>query len=130
MIKMDFKHSEMFPYAIALAKNRGAKFIHVGEPRIRGSKRTKWLEPDVLGIKDSIFIIVECEKSHGKIFDKGGKLDTWSCDEEIVNSSEFHFILRGVSHHRKWAKAQGVTLETCATQRKPRRLLVSVGPRW
>lgn len=102
-IDLDTLHSEMFPYAIALAKKLGAKKVFV-EPRIKGKNRSNWLIPDILGILDSAenpYIIVECEKSHGGIFDDGGKIDTWSKDEELRKKADFHFILRGQAWYRR-----------------------------
>jgi len=101
VIEIDFDHAEMFPYAISIAKKRGARQILVGEPRLRSSDGNKWSVPDVLGIKDSKFIIVECEKSHGNIFDKDGKLHSWSLQTEIVESCELDFILRGNAFYRR-----------------------------
>jgi hypothetical protein len=94
-METDFEHADMFPYAIALAKREGAATVVVGEPRLRGSGEG-WIVPDVLGIKaNGRFIIVECEKSHGNIFDEEGKLDRWSRDSQLRGLCEFHFILRG-----------------------------------
>jgi hypothetical protein len=101
VIETDFDHAEMFPYAISIAKRRGAQRILVGEPRLRSSSGNKWVVPDVLGIRDSMFIIVECEKSHGNIFDEGGKLHSWSLQTEIIESCELHFILRGNAFYRR-----------------------------
>jgi hypothetical protein len=103
-IDLDTLHSEMFPFAITFAKKLGAKKVFVGEPRIKGKSRNKWLVPDILGIRDSTekpYIIVECEKSHGNIFDNGGKIDTWSKDEELRKKADFHFILRGQAWYRR-----------------------------
>ena len=97
-IFLDILHSEMLSYAIALAKKNGAKEIFVGEPRIKGKNRERWLVPDVLGIRDSIdkpYIIVECEKFHGNIFRDGGKIANWSKDQKIRDKTDFHFILHG-----------------------------------
>lgn len=103
-MKIDTEHSEMFPYAIALARAKGADKIYIGEPRLKGSESGRWVEPDVLGIRasaDKPYIIIECEKSHGNIFDEGGKIDNWSRDKELRAKTEFHFILRGKAWYRR-----------------------------
>jgi hypothetical protein len=103
-MEMDIEHSEMFPYAVSLAKEKGAEKVYVGEPRIKGSESTRWVVPDVLGITKSRtkpYIIVECEKSHGNIFDEGGKIHNWSRDSELRAKTEFHFILRGKAWYRR-----------------------------
>jgi len=106
-IELDTKHSEMFPYAIALARLKGAEQVFV-EPRIKGGNSSHWLVPDILGIRkaaDKPYIIVECEKSHGNIFDAGGKIDKWSKDDEVRHKAEFHFILRG----KAWGRREQIT---------------------
>ena len=53
----DLDHSEMFPYAIKLVKELGAKKIYI-EPHVHGSKLT----PDIIGeISKNQFLIVECD---------------------------------------------------------------------
>lgn len=101
---VDIEHAEMFPYAIALAKARGAGQLFVGEPRIRGDGHGHWVVPDVLSLRNTAekpYVIVECEKSHGKIFDSGGKIEKWSEDDELREKAEFHFILRGKAWYRR-----------------------------
>jgi hypothetical protein len=128
-MKLDTEHSEMFPYAISLAKEKGAEQIFIGEPRIRGNESGSWVVPDVLGTRkfsDKPYIIVECEKSHGNIFDEGGKIDKWSKDKELREKAEFHFILRGKAWYRREQitkflnnEAQYYDLEQLKTQLKP-----------
>ena len=95
-METDFEHAEMFPYAIALAKQQGAVSVLVGEPRLCGSC-DGWMVPDVLGIKpNGEFIVVECEKSHGNIFDEGGQLERRSRDSQLRSLCEFHFTRQGM----------------------------------
>lgn len=104
-MELDTAHAEMFPYAIALARQEGASRIYVGEPRLlaRGGGR---LVPDVLGVKPGGgLVVVECEKAHGNIFDEGGKISRWSRslaeDDQLRKACSFHFILRGKAWYRR-----------------------------
>ena len=99
--ELDIEHSEMFPYAIRLAKELGSRKIYI-EARIKGETSHN---PDILGIRSykykKRYVIIECLKSHGQIFDKGGPLEKMSKNKMLCKNAEFHFILRGKAIYRK-----------------------------
>lgn len=94
-IELDIGHSEMFPYGISLAARLGAERILIEPDILVGACKHR---PDILGVrKDSaskMLVIVECEASHGKIFDQGGPVWRYAQNSVLRSMAEFHFILR------------------------------------
>ena len=96
-IELDKRHSEMFPYAIKLAEELGAEKIYI-EADVKGKIKHR---PDILGIRGKEYLIIECETSHGNIFNKGGPVHKMSQDELLRKNASFHFILRGKAWYRR-----------------------------
>lgn len=99
-ITLDVSHSEMFPYAIRLAKERGSKRLFI-EATIIGKSRHI---PDILGIKENgEYVLVECEWSTGAKFEPTGAKQHLADDTTLREISEVHFIIRGPAKGmRKW----------------------------
>lgn len=93
-------HSEMFPYAIRLAKEFGCTEVFI-EPDITGDSSHR---PDVVGILgDGRYFIVECEYSTGEKFRPNGPKDRLAKDTQLKQKAIIHFILRGPAKTmKKW----------------------------
>jgi len=99
-VKIDVSHSEMFPYAIRLAREMGAKQVFVNAT-VTGSSRHV---PDILGIKErGEYVLVECEWSTGAKFEPNGPKQQLADDTILRSKSEIHFIIGGPAKGmRKW----------------------------
>jgi hypothetical protein len=99
-VEVNVSHSEMFPYAIRLARDIGAKQVFI-EATIIGKSRHV---PDILGIKeDGKYVLVECEWSTGQKFGPSGPKQQLADDEMLRAVSDIHFIIGGPAKGiRKW----------------------------